>query len=230
VYWLPLLFCTYNWLYPISTAEPLPYIHHHKWHSFVISLVEIWRCKDWVHTIINIVTCRRFCAWLVRRVLDWRIRFIDTLYTELGTTGKYSAIAHLRTLHFTVTHALGFSVFTSRILPTDLSQSHCHFKSHTKCSCQSDFFLAILKTRPISWQQQTFRYIAPGRTSRRTPSSTVPYCFRRTRAVSSAQLSSAQLSLLPVSAGLLLVLFFEPEDESDMFLRNVELSLDYAAL
>jgi hypothetical protein len=31
------------------------------------------------------------------------------------------------TLQFTVTHALGFLVFTSRIMATDLSQSHCKF-------------------------------------------------------------------------------------------------------
>jgi hypothetical protein len=48
------------------------------------------------------------------------IVFIDTLFTQLGTTGNYSAIADLHTLQFTVTHALGFSVFTSRILATDL--------------------------------------------------------------------------------------------------------------
>jgi hypothetical protein len=48
------------------------------------------------------------------------IGFIDTLYTPLGTTGNYSAIYDLRTLQLTVTHALGFSVFTSRILATDL--------------------------------------------------------------------------------------------------------------
>jgi hypothetical protein len=35
---------------------------------------------------------------------------------------------------FTVTYALGFSVFTSRILATDLSQPHCNFKSHVKSS------------------------------------------------------------------------------------------------
>jgi hypothetical protein len=51
------------------------------------------------------------------------IGFIHTFYTQLGTTGNYSAIIHLRNLQFTVTHALGFSVFTSRILATDLSVS-----------------------------------------------------------------------------------------------------------
>jgi hypothetical protein len=48
------------------------------------------------------------------------IGFIDTLYTVLGTTGNYSAIADLHTLQFTVAHTLGFSVFTSRNLATNL--------------------------------------------------------------------------------------------------------------
>jgi hypothetical protein len=47
------------------------------------------------------------------------IGFIDTLFTELGTTGNYSAIIILHILNFAVTHTLGFSVFTSRILATD---------------------------------------------------------------------------------------------------------------
>jgi hypothetical protein len=51
--------------------------------------------------------------------------FIDTLYTLLGTTGNYSAVADLHTLQFTVTHThthtLGISVFTSRILATDFN-------------------------------------------------------------------------------------------------------------
>jgi hypothetical protein len=76
-----------------------------------------------------------FAEWLIRRVLDWMIGFIDTLYTVLGTTGNYSAIADIHILQFTVTHALGFSVFTSRIMATDLSQYHCNFKSHMKSSC-----------------------------------------------------------------------------------------------
>jgi hypothetical protein len=41
-------------------------------------------------------------------------------FTQFGTTGSYSAVAVLRTLQFAVTHALGFSVITSRILATDL--------------------------------------------------------------------------------------------------------------
>jgi hypothetical protein len=53
-------------------------------------------------------------------VFDWMIGFIDPLYTQLGTTGNYSVIADLHTLEFTATHALEFSVFTSRILATDL--------------------------------------------------------------------------------------------------------------
>jgi hypothetical protein len=59
-------------------------------------------------------------------------RFIDTFYPKLGTTSNYSAITDLHISQFTVTHALGSSVFTSRILETDLPQSHCHFKSHMK--------------------------------------------------------------------------------------------------
>jgi hypothetical protein len=50
---------------------------------------------------------------------------------------QYSAIAILYTFQFTVTHALGFSVFTSRILATALPQSHCNFKSHVKSSLRS---------------------------------------------------------------------------------------------
>jgi hypothetical protein len=50
---------------------------------------------------------------------------------------QYSTIAILHTFQFSITHALGFSAFSSRILATDLSQSHCHFKSHMKSSFHS---------------------------------------------------------------------------------------------
>jgi hypothetical protein len=40
------------------------------------------------------------------------------MHSQLGTTGN--TVADLHALQFTDTHALGFSVFTSRILATDL--------------------------------------------------------------------------------------------------------------
>jgi hypothetical protein len=67
----------------------------------------------------------------VRRVLNWMTEFIDTLYTVLGATGNYCAIAYLHTSQFTVAHTLGFSVFTSRILVTDLSHSLTVTSNHT---------------------------------------------------------------------------------------------------
>jgi hypothetical protein len=69
------------------------------------------------HLIIHIVTC----ITDYRRVLYWMIGFIAALY--IHTTrgyGQYSAIAILHTFQFTVARALGFSVFTIRILPTVL--------------------------------------------------------------------------------------------------------------
>jgi hypothetical protein len=63
---------------------------------------------------MNIVTC-----WVVT-INAFRIGFIDTSYTPRRTTINYSTIADLPTVHFTVTHTLVFSVFTSRILATDL--------------------------------------------------------------------------------------------------------------
>jgi hypothetical protein len=50
------------------------------------------------------------------------IGFINTLYNH-STYKQYSAIADLHNLQFTVTHALGFSVFTSRILVAELKVS-----------------------------------------------------------------------------------------------------------
>jgi hypothetical protein len=47
---------------------------------------------------------------------------------------RYSAIAILHTVQFTVAHALWFSVLTSCILATDVSQSRCNFRSHMKSS------------------------------------------------------------------------------------------------
>jgi hypothetical protein len=93
----------------------------------------------------NIVTCRS----------DYRRGFglDDWIYWTLfihtvQDYRQYSAIAILHPFQFTVTHALGFSVFTSRILAVDISQSHCNFKSHVKSSFHSIIlFLPIPKTR-----------------------------------------------------------------------------------
>jgi hypothetical protein len=59
------------------------------------------------------------------------------LYSYIHRIREYSAIAIPHNFQFTVTHALGFSVFSRRILATDLSQSHSHFKSHMHSSCNS---------------------------------------------------------------------------------------------
>jgi hypothetical protein len=49
------------------------------------------------------------------------IGFIGTSVTISLSYNQYSAIADLHTFQFTVAHALGFSVFTSRLVATDLN-------------------------------------------------------------------------------------------------------------
>jgi hypothetical protein len=77
---------------------------------------------------------------------DWIYR---TFYIHIVRDHRqYRAIAILHTFQFTVARALGFSIFTSRILATDLSQSHWHFNSHTKSSWHSLIpFLSFLLNR-----------------------------------------------------------------------------------
>jgi hypothetical protein len=48
------------------------------------------------------------------------IGFIGTSVTIALNYNQYGAITDLHNLQFTVTHALGFSVFTSRTLATEL--------------------------------------------------------------------------------------------------------------
>jgi hypothetical protein len=55
-----------------------------------------------------------------RRDFDWVIGFIALLHSTRNYK-LYSAIADLHTLQFTITHILGFSVFTIRILATDFN-------------------------------------------------------------------------------------------------------------
>jgi hypothetical protein len=112
-----------------------------------------------------------YCALYIHTVRDYR---------------QYSAIAILHTFQFTSAHALGFSVFTSRILATDLSPSRCHFNSHMKSSWHSLIpFLPYLLNHlgltspeldpiPIltAWDPRYTR-ISSGRTPPKTPSSIV---------------------------------------------------------
>jgi hypothetical protein len=60
------------------------------------------------------------------------IKFITPYTFTTLDYRRYNANAILYTFQFTVTHALGFWVFTSRILAMDISQSHCKCKSHMK--------------------------------------------------------------------------------------------------
>jgi hypothetical protein len=55
------------------------------------------------------------------RVLDRTIGFIGTSVTVSLNYNQYSSIADLHTFQSTVAHALGFSVFASHLLTTDLN-------------------------------------------------------------------------------------------------------------
>jgi hypothetical protein len=96
-----------------------------------------WKCLSWIPNMY--IYSHVYGAIPVTNIWDlvWMFGFIDTLFTQLDTTGSYSATAHLHTLHFTVTHPLCSPVFTSRIVVKYLEQSHCNFKSRMKSSCHS---------------------------------------------------------------------------------------------
>jgi hypothetical protein len=146
----------------------------------------------------NIVMCMSV-SLTYRRVLDWIIGFVGNLYIQLVTTSN-TALSLIYKLCSSPLHALGFLVFTSHILATDLSQSHCHFKSHMKSSLHRLIpFVPLLSTqfnssapKLISRQAGVskptlhsmllnliFLYNHFARNPRKTPSSIVPYCFWR---------------------------------------------------
>jgi hypothetical protein len=80
------------------------------------------------------------------------IGFIDTSYVPLLSRGYYSVIVNFRTLQFTIIHTLGFPVFTSRILATDLN-AIVILVSHMKSSCLFwKLFTSEDSTQFTSWQ------------------------------------------------------------------------------
>jgi hypothetical protein len=102
--------------------------------------------------------CRRVAASESQEIIlshvgatidEFWIGFIDTLYTVLGTTGSYSTVADLHTSQFTVTHTLGFSVFTSHLLAMDFSVSLSIQIKHEVVFSQSNSLLAIILQLPI---------------------------------------------------------------------------------
>jgi hypothetical protein len=147
--------------------------------------------------LLNILTSRKF-AWFIDGVwieywIYWHLIYTTRNYRQ------YNAIADLDTLQFTIAHTLNFSVFTSRILATDLPQSHCNFTYEVFFAPPNSFLAispqspstVISRTRPNSWQLTqvnsfstelsqllrtncsfgTSRYIASWRTPRKTSSS-----------------------------------------------------------
>jgi hypothetical protein len=82
------------------------------------------------------------------------IEFISTLVTIPHNYNQYSAIADIHAFRFTVAHALGFSVFTSRPLATDLnteSSASNHYEVFLPFLVQSPWNLGTeLKTLGLS--------------------------------------------------------------------------------
>jgi hypothetical protein len=93
------------------------------------------------------------------------------------------AMAILHNSQFTVSHVLGFSVFTGPNLATDLLQSHCHFKSHMKSSWHSLIPLlpSFCSCQFRSFDSTTLNYCSNlprlARTLRKTPSSVKSACL-----------------------------------------------------
>jgi hypothetical protein len=72
-----------------------------------------------------------------------------TLFIHNSGLQVITALSLIYILQFTVTYALGFSAFTSRILATDLSQSYYHLKSHMKY-----YFHSLILFLPLSCKCQ----------------------------------------------------------------------------
>jgi hypothetical protein len=92
-------------------------------------------------------------------VLDWIMIHCTVYIHTTWDYRRYSAMAILRTLQFTVTRALQFAVFTSRILATDLSVSLSLQITHGVFFTQPSSFLAIILQLPIPMTRLTISSI-----------------------------------------------------------------------
>jgi hypothetical protein len=101
------------------------------------------------------------------------IGFIGTSVAISLKYNQYSAIADFRNLQFTVTHALGFSIFTSRLLAPDLN-------TETSASNHYEAFLLL--------RLQSLRTLCPNLYSTKLHSSL------RTRSILVLVLSTAEPS------------------------------------
>jgi hypothetical protein len=105
------------------------------WRSFVRWSPDQWVSQYYAIECYRSFYCALFCLHdSCESMFNQPALWTPGTFTQFGNTGNYSAIAILHTFQFTVTHALGYSVVTSRILATDLIQSHCNFKSHVESS------------------------------------------------------------------------------------------------
>jgi hypothetical protein len=81
------------------------------------------------------------------------IGYIGTSFTITLNYYSYSADADLHNLQFTVAHALGFSVSTSRLLATDLNietSTSNHYEVFLPCLVQSPWDLGTQLKTPLS--------------------------------------------------------------------------------
>jgi hypothetical protein len=78
-----------------------------------------------------------------------RLDLMTVLCTISFNHNQYSALADLHTFQFTVAHALGFSVFTSRILAT-------HLNTGTITTNHYEVFLSFLVQSP--WTADSIQF------------------------------------------------------------------------
>jgi hypothetical protein len=140
------------------------------------------------NSLLTLQTCHNIIHY--RKTMDQGIEYLTRLHRLVSiwyeshvfrTTGNYSAITVLHNLQFTVLHALGFSVFSSRILATDLSQSQCNFKSHLMSSFHSlipllPLFCSCLFRRLDCIQFLCYKAYIPAGWPPETRLSTLNYC------------------------------------------------------